>query len=128
MQARQNSVQEDLDAAADKILAYYSSSGATSRASEGTSADVSDEEPELEPVPEERPRGLLHQFLINYCSDTPGLFLFIPFSLSLVAVWALSHRLIGFIPVKQPNEMTMVVQQTKFIEVLPNPAPKRLAR
>jgi hypothetical protein len=40
----------------------------------------------------------------------------------------LSHRLIGFIPVKQPNEMTMVVQQTKFIEVLPNPAPKRLAR
>jgi hypothetical protein len=128
MQARQNSVQEDLDAAADKILAYYSSSGATSRSSRATSVDASDEEPELEPEPEERPRGLLHQFLISYCSETPGLFLFIPFSLSLVAVWALSHQLTGFIPVKQQDEMTMVVQQTKFIEVLPNPAPKRLAR
>jgi len=78
---------------------------------ESTSSDEGGEE-----EVEQRQHWLVMN-LQHYCGDTPGLFLFIPFMVTLTMVWAISHRLTSVFAVNDSPEDLLVMQQTKFIEV-----------
>jgi len=64
---------------------------------------------------EERQHWLVEN-LQRYCGDTPGVFLYIPFAVTLTTVWAVSWRLTTIFELHAEPPDVIVMQQTKFME------------